>query len=121
MEKKKVHTIRLPNGKSCSVAKYVAAWKELKAMHPTEQVYGFGWFPQQGGEVLKAMRDGLTDRINRHDPSFGKGRKWKEDWQRGADRIASNINGRRIVTYRNHCPKELQAKLAHRLYEYGEV
>jgi hypothetical protein len=36
-------------------------------------------------EILGEFRDGVHDRINRHAPGFGAGRKWDSEWQRAAD------------------------------------
>lgn len=116
-----VLTIRLPNGRSCRLSVYVASWKAIKALPDGAQVKGFGYFAEDKDFVLDKIRKGIADRINQKDPRYNKGRKWGWEWQIAARRVANNLNGQRIVTYRNDCPKELQARLAKRLYEYGDI
>lgn len=112
--------IRLPNGRLCSIPSYVAAWRALKVMRPDSLVASFDHFPEPASRVLAALRDGLVDRINKHDPRFGRGRKWSAEWQRGARDVAWRLNGQRIVTRERDCPHELRARLAHRLYRNDE-
>lgn len=116
-----IRTIGLPNGKSVRIAVYVNAWREVKRLttagrgkHP---IAGWDHFPTDAEVILRAMQDGMTDRINRHLPWYGRGRKWEWQWQRDAKNVAWNLNGRRIVTRVRDVPKELQPRLAHRLHE----
>src|SRR5690242_7005058 len=74
------HTIRLPNGRRCTVATYVAAWRKLKEIPAGSSVAGFDHFPDDAGRILRQIRAGMHDRINRHDPVYGRGRKWDSNW-----------------------------------------
>lgn len=109
------HVIRLPNGRHCTVGTYVKAWRALLAAPGDAQVSGFGHFPEDASRVLRAMRDAMHDRINRHLAYYNRGRKWDWRWQRDVARVAWNLNGRRIVTREREVPREYRARLAHRL------
>jgi hypothetical protein len=93
----KILTFGLPNGKSCSVAKYAAAWATLKTLAPTALCPGFEHFPEPASRILAAMRSGMHDRINRHIPGFGKGRKWSSDWYWPMYRAARDLNAPRLI------------------------
>lgn len=75
------HYIVLPNGRRCGVGRYARAWVALLAMAPESLCPGFDHFPEPAREILAAMHGGLADRINRHLPWYGRGRKWKSDYQ----------------------------------------
>lgn len=107
------YRIVLPNGRRCSVAVYVAAWKQLKLVKPDTSVRGFGDWPASAGDVLAELRRGLDDRINRHDPHYGRGRKWDHDWQRHALQTAQAANTPRLAIY--YIMPDFRARLAHRL------
>lgn len=83
--------IILPNGKACGIGRYLKAWQALKALPGHENVNGFHWFPDSAANILREMRAGLHDRINRHDAAYGKGRKWAEQYQTGMHRDAHRI------------------------------
>lgn len=104
-------TIRLPSGRSVPIRAYVQAWKTLRNLPADQEVNGFNWFPSAAGDILRAMRNGMHDRINRHDPR--KGRKMCPDWQIGMIRDAHRINGR-VVTRRFETA-EMNRRFAHRL------
>jgi hypothetical protein len=92
--------IVLPNGNRCGVATYVAAWHTLKTIAPDEHVKGFHWWPEKASRILRELRYGMHDRINRHDPAYGRGRKWFDDYQTHQSRDARRVNeyaARRIV------------------------
>jgi hypothetical protein len=46
-----------------------------------------------------------------------KGRKYSDEWQHSAQRVARNLNNARIVTRVRECPKELRPRLMHRLHD----
>ena len=73
--------ITLPNGRNWSLNTYAQAWRALLAADPVEQIRGFDYFPDSAGRILAKLRDGLHDRINRHIPNYGRGRKWDSDYQ----------------------------------------
>lgn len=105
--------IRLPNGRHVGLRAYVAAWRVLLRTTPDANVRGFDYFTQTAGEVLAAFRAGLQDRINRHLPGYGRGRKWSSDWQRDAGHTARAVNTPRLIV--RWAPLDLRARLAHRL------
>jgi hypothetical protein len=105
----------LPNGRAVRPAVYVSAWRTLKGLPPGELVKGFGYDPERADHVLREMRYGLHDRINRHLPGFGVGRKWHHNWQRAALQCASRVNTPRLVV--RWVPADLKARLSHRLYQ----
>lgn len=107
------HSIRLPNGRSVGLGKYVAAWRKLRKMNPDDQVRGFGYFPEDAAYILREMRFGMHDRINRHIACYGVGRKWDQDWQQHAMQAAHAVNTPRLVV--RWVPPDLRKRLAHRI------
>ncbi len=57
--------VRLPNGRRVELRAYVAAWRRLLSMDAGEMVAGWDYYPCAAGDVLREMRRGLHDRINR--------------------------------------------------------
>lgn len=112
--------VTLPNGKTCGLGTYTAAWKALLLLPPGRDCEGFGHFPQSAERILRTLRDGLTERINRHIPGYGKGRKWSEDCQATVWRLSRAINSR-VITYEREVPPEYRTRLAHRYYKPGEI
>lgn len=108
--------ITLPNGRQCTLAAYVRAWRTLKSMNPEGITAGFGHFPETAGEVLEQLRAGVHDRINRHDRSFGVGRKWSSDWYRAALQCAHRVNTPRLIVRTPEIPFDLRGRLSHRIY-----
>lgn len=118
--------VTLGDGRAIALGSYVAAWRTTLAAPADQRFKGRpsdprGWTGDASREdVLREFRDGLTDRINRHIPGYGVGRKWRWEWQRDVARIAWNLNGRRILTRVRECPKEIRKRLAHRLHDDGD-
>lgn len=108
-----LNTIRLPNGKRCTVSRYVTAWRTIKTLAPDTSLPGFDHFPAPAASILDAMRYGLHDRINKHDPAYGHGRKWANDWQRHTLQAAHALNTPRLVI--DWLPIEFKERFAHRL------
>lgn len=108
--------VRLPNGRLVRLGAYVEAWRTLKAMPPEKLIKGFDHFPTAAGEIRRKMAEGTHDRINRHIPNYGKGRKWEAQWERDARHTASRVNTYRLIvrTPEVH-PVELRARLRHRI------
>jgi hypothetical protein len=112
--------ITLPNGKQCTLPKYVQAWKTLATVPEKELITGFFSFPHTAGAVRRELRRGLHDRINRHLAGYGQGRKWDPQYQTEAMRIALEVNTPRRAVHAKSCrhwPRELRARLAHRISE----
>jgi hypothetical protein len=103
----------LPNGRRCGLGTYVLAWRTMLKMNPQELVKGWGHFSEPAGYVLRELRAGMHDRINRHIPGYGRGRKWNADWQRAAGHCANAVNTPRLIV--RWVPRDLYARLAHRI------
>ena len=105
--------IRLPNGRRVTLGTYVRAWRALLTMKPTDQVKGFDHFAEDASRILRELRRGMHDRINRHIPGYGRGRKWSHDWYRAAWRTSRDVNTPLLIV--RWVPHDLRARLAHRL------
>jgi len=74
--------IRLPNRKWVSPATYCHGWRVLKQLPPQEMVRGWGeWGEESAASILRQIRFGVHDRINRHDRTQQFGRKFDQDYQ----------------------------------------
>jgi hypothetical protein len=110
--------IVLGSGRQVSLSEYVKGWHACKAAQPGT-VYSYsltGWargMPATREEILREFDMGLHDRINRHVPGYGKGRKWADEWWWEARRIARDVNTPRLVV--RWVPLEFRARLAHRI------
>jgi len=107
-----MRTIGLPNGRAVTLGTYVASWRTLKGLQPDALIRGWDHFPERADRILRRLHEGMHDRINRHIPGYGKGRKWDSDWQREVIQTAYQIN-RRVRVYSIH--RDLRRRLAHRL------
>lgn len=107
--------IQLPNGRAVTLDAYAKAWKKLRTLNPDTLVSGWSHFPERAGDILRAMSAGLDDRINRHIPGFGIGRKWSEDWQRECVYTAALLRNPRLAI--DWLPMDLKKRLSHRLRE----
>jgi len=105
--------ISLPNGRACGLPTYVKAWRTLKAARPDEQIKGWDHFATEAAEILRDIRYGVHDRINRHIPDYGHGRKWDSNWQHDMQRAARDLNTPRLVI--SWLPFEIKERFAHRL------
>lgn len=107
--------ITLPNGNACSLPTYVKAWRTLKTASPDEEIKGWDHFPTEAHSILRDIRHGVHDRINRHLPGYGKGRKWADIWQTEAMRAARALNTPRLIIH--WLPSDLKERFANRLSE----
>ncbi|MBR0998794.1 hypothetical protein ABIF65_003723 [Bradyrhizobium japonicum] len=90
--------VRLADGRAIGLGRYVAAWKACKALPDGTPIgRGVDGYGQTAAEALRDLRAGLADRINRHSPGYGRGRKWSADWQRHAMQAASAVNTPRLI------------------------
>jgi hypothetical protein len=105
--------ITLPNGNTCSLPAYVKAWSTLKTAAPREQIKGWDHFPTEAGHILREIRYGVHDRINRHVPGYGKGRKWDQQWQADMRRASRDLNTPRLVI--SWLPFDIKERFAYRL------
>lgn len=115
-----IHTVLLGHGQRVTLAVYVRAWKTALAA-PAD-----AWFPRTpcswaGGDraqVLHEFRAGIDDRINRHLPDYGTGRKWRSEWQVETRRAAQALNTPRLAIH--WLPQWLKGRFAGRIATYGD-
>lgn len=105
--------ITLPNGNKCGLPVYVSAWKELKASPLESSIKGWDHFPSQVGDVLRDIRHGVHDRINRHIPAYGQSRKWSDQWQADISRASRDLNTPRLAI--SWLPSDLRDRFPNRL------
>lgn len=110
------NAFKVPSGAVVSVAGYCKAIKVVKSC-PSASYSGWGHFPVGGGEVLKAFRKGVQDRINQRGGVLGAGRKWSDSWELEQSRAARKINSPRLIIRRGELPKDLEARFADRIYD----
>lgn len=113
--KGKQRVVTLGNGQQVPLKNYVRAWQIAKSMNPETGVRGTPSDPGGGGtaaDVVREMRAGMHDRINKHDPQFGKGRKWDADWQRDARNLKDTLSRRSEVPAGQAHPVDLRPRLA---------
>jgi hypothetical protein len=106
--------VDLGNGSQYSLAAYVQSWKQAKSLPldtPVKTVPG-QWWPGTVSDVLRELRSGIDNRINRHDTRYGHGRKWHHDWQRSALQTARAVNSRCVIHW---VPFEFRGRLKHRV------
>jgi len=61
-------------------------------------------YPIEAAAILRDLHAGMHDRINRHDPRFGRGRKWSTDYQINLRRCAEGERVRRGPCRRSRQP-----------------
>lgn len=107
--------VTLGDGRRVPLSAYVAGWKVVRRCHPAmpfNRCLTERW-ASTAGQILQQYRDGMHDRINRHVPGYGRGRKWSPDWQGAAIHCAQAVNTPRLVV--RWVPRDLKARLAHRI------
>lgn len=103
-------------GKRVPMGAYVAGIRAAIASPGVTFRHGLTtWWPVTGEDVRQEFLAGVHDRINRHVPGFGRGRKWAQEWQADATRTARDVNTPRLVI--RWLPRDLRARLSHRLAE----
>jgi len=112
-----VRVIGLPNGRDVTIKAYVAAWKRVSSLPREIELKGWDLFATSAGEILEDIRAGVHDRINRHVPAYGKGRKWADSWFFDTFRLSRIVNSPYLRVYKSQCPVELRGKLLHRFAE----
>jgi hypothetical protein len=106
-------TIGLPDGRHVLIPEYVRSWRILLTIPPDRSVANWSHFPTSAREILASISAGIHDRINRHIPGHGQGRKWDADWQRATLQAAHQLNHPRLRIH--WLPEWLRARFAHRL------
>lgn len=71
-----------------------------------------GWHGR-ASDALQQFRAGMHDRINRHAPGFGAGRKWASGWQRETMQAAARLNTPRLII--DWLPDHLRGRFAYRM------
>lgn len=113
MTTKQALCIVLPTGRRITLRSYCAAWRALKVIDPDKTIRDWDAFPTRAADILREMRRGIDDRINRHDPAFRRGHKWAEAWQRDVMRAAHDLNTPRLAIH--WLPQHLRKRFAARL------
>ena len=111
-----VHLITLPNGRDVTVGEYARSWRMLKTLPPDRLVERFSHFPETAAEILREIGRAVHDRINRHIPGFGRGRKWSQDWERAAIQTAIRVNQPRLVI--DWLPQDFRRRLAYLAHRF---
>jgi hypothetical protein len=109
------YAVTLYQGRRVSMESYLRAWKQVKLDDPGK-MYPSGpgsWAPMTAAKILAEMRRGIHDRINRHLPGYGQGRKWSQDWFWSAKRCADQVNTPRLIV--RWVPPDLRMRLEHRI------
>lgn len=131
MDIQPVHTppsrrvVTLPNGRVVGLGGYVAAWRNLKDMDARNLgnlcLVGFYHEPETAAYILRKLREGMHDRINRHLPWWEKGRKWKVDEQHWYAHDAQRLRDirNRIRVYQFHTDS-CRKRFSHLLAKYGD-
>lgn len=124
--------ITLGNGRRVSLGGYVRAWREVRARAAAEPDFEYtqgldGLGSRTAAEVLAQFRRGMVARINERIPVAARGRRavppyrppaWRKldpSWQAWARRAAHDVNTPRLIVRPHGVPRELRARLAHRL------
>jgi len=105
----------LGDGRKIGLGTYVDAYRGALAAPPDAQFNRSlcDRWPAGRAEVLEQFRAGTAERINRHIPGYGLGRKWCSDWRRAMTQAAHALNTPRLVIY--WLPVELKTRFRHRL------
>ena len=90
-------SIRIPSGRSIPLGQYAAAWKKLLTLPPNTRVPKWDHFDTDAAVVLREMRAGMMDRINRKDPRYPKGKKAGEDYQRALAQFTPYVYNPRVI------------------------
>lgn len=116
--------IRLGDGRGLRLADYMKIVKAAK-QHPTAKFpRSFAaWWECDGNNILREYHKMLQDVINRHDPAYGKGRKWKEQYQDGLMRDARRLKEKRQARVRMYSldTPELRRRFGHLIDDPHEI
>ena len=93
-----MHCVTLADGRKIGLGKYVAGWRTCRELPPDTWIgKGVSGWGQTAGEALADLRRGLEDRLNRHLPGYGVGRKWSSDWYFATWNASRAINNPRLI------------------------
>jgi hypothetical protein len=110
--------ITLGDGTQIDVRDYAKMWRRVKEAPPGStfnRSLRSSWIPVTREELLEQFSYGMNDRISRHIPGYGVGRKWDQDWQNSTWRVSRQINHPRLIL--SWLPPWLKKRFAHRLRE----
>lgn len=110
-----VKVITLPNGTRLRLGDYCQAWKRLKTLPPETEISGWEWYPVEARHILREIRRGVTDRINR------RGRMVIRERPTARRREANEVNPTtgetlRVVSYQpipDRVQRELRKRIRH--------
>ena len=113
--------ITLPNGRAVTAGTYAKAWRTLLREPASARWPGFAHFPETTESILHAMRGMLSEVINRHDRSYGIGRKWDNDYQVRLWRDSRRLQdiAKRIRVYQFET-EEARSRFSHLLSSYTD-
>lgn len=103
------------DGRRIGLGSYVRAWRTVMAA-PPDAPFDRSLcerYPDNAASILQQFRDGMHDRINRHTPGYGRGRKWSDDYQRAMAYSARLLNTPRLRLH--WLPADLRIRFAARL------
>ena len=109
----KTRVIGLPSGRKVTLGEYVRSWRALKTVSPDKPIANWSHCDTRAGEILREIAFGVHDRINRHLPAYGRGRKWDSTWQADMMRTGRDVNTPRLAVH--WMPVEFRARVGHRL------
>jgi len=108
--------VTLGDGRTIGLGRYVAAWKACLDLPGNTRIgRGVNGWGQTASEALADLRAGMHDRINRHLPGYGRGRKWDDDWQLAMSHARHQLNTPRLAIH--WLPADLRERFADRLCE----
>lgn len=115
-----MRVVTLGDGKQVPLGAYVEAWRRVRELEPSASL-DRGLCSRDSttaGDVLREFRNGMHDRINRHIPGFGIGRKWSWEWQTETRRAAHDLNNPRLRFY--WLPDWLRPRFEHRIARHDD-
>ena len=112
--------VTLGDGRRIGLGAYVAAWARCKQLPGETRVMRCpDGLSGTVGDALRQLRAGMHDRINRHVPGYGVGRKWADGWFWEAKRFSDQINTPRLIV--RWAPADFRKRFAERLEESADV
>ena len=117
-----MRVITLPSGRDVTLAEYCRSWRALQVVPADAPIDRWSWAHNSAGHILREIRHGIHERINRHVTGYGIGRKWERAWQDECLRLAGSVNSRVRVYWPNHpiVSRQYADRLRHRISHYHE-
>lgn len=111
--------VTLGDGRHVGLGTYVQAWRNV-LVAPSGASFNRSLSDSWSSDretILRQFRDGLHNRINRHIPTYGRGRKWDSQWQRDTRNAARQLNSNVRFYW---LPQWLKSRFAHRIASYDD-